>query len=55
MQYLRVYTDTGQGIEVMNRFSDKLARLLQPRTIAVIGGHFAQAVARQCDKMGYTR
>lgn len=37
----------------MNRFSDKLNRLLRPRNIAVIGGHFAQAVAKQCDKMGF--
>ena len=38
---------------MMNRFSDKLNRLLRPKTIAVIGGHFAQAVAKQCDKMGF--
>ena len=37
----------------MNRFSNKLNRLLRPKSIAVIGGHFAQAVAKQCDIMGF--
>lgn len=37
----------------MTRYSEQLNRLLRPRTIAVIGGHFAQAVATQCDKMGF--
>ena len=37
----------------MSRFSNKLNRLLRPKSIAVIGGHFAQAVAKQCDKMGF--
>lgn len=31
-----------------------LERLLQPRSIAVYGGHFAEAVIRACDRMGYT-
>ena len=30
-----------------------LNRVLRPQTIAVFGGHFAEAVAKQCDKMGY--
>jgi len=31
----------------------RLARLLRPATIAVIGGHAAAEVVRQCDKIGY--
>ena len=31
-----------------------LQRLLQPRSIAVYGGYFAEAVIRECDRMGYT-
>ena len=32
----------------------RLERLLRPRSIAVVGGYFAEAVIRQCDRMGYT-
>ena len=31
-----------------------LARLLQPRSIAVIGGREAEEVARQCDRIGFS-
>ncbi len=31
-----------------------LQRLLRPRSIAAVGGHFAEAVVRQCDLMGYS-
>ena len=30
-----------------------IQRLLRPRSIAAVGGHFAEAVVRQCDLMGY--
>ena len=30
-----------------------IQRLLRPRSIAVLGGRFAEAVVRQCDLMGY--
>ena len=30
-----------------------LARLLQPKTLAVIGGRFAEAVIEQCDRIGF--
>ncbi len=30
-----------------------IRRILRPRSIAVFGGHFAEAVVRQCDQMGY--
>ncbi len=30
-----------------------LSRLLRPRSIAVFGGHFAEAVVEQCDRAGY--
>jgi acyl-CoA synthetase (NDP forming) len=32
----------------------RLARLLRPATIAVIGGHAAAEVVRQCDKIGFS-
>ncbi len=32
----------------------RLKRLLSPRTLAVIGGHAAAEVVRQCQKIGYT-
>ncbi|MDJ0956921.1 MAG: acetate--CoA ligase family protein [Arenicellales bacterium] len=32
---------------------NRLQRLLRPRSIAVFGGYFAEAVIRQCDRMGY--
>ena len=31
-----------------------LSRLLRPRSIAVFGGKFAQAVVHQCDRIGYS-
>ena len=31
-----------------------LSRLLRPRSIAVFGGKFAEAVLQQCDQIGYT-
>ena len=31
-----------------------LQRLLRPRSIAAVGGYFAEAVVRQCDLMGYS-
>ena len=31
-----------------------LARLVNPRSVAVIGGAPAAAVVRQCQKLGYT-
>ena len=37
----------------MNGTSKNLDRVLRPKTIAVFGGRFAQAVTNQCDKMGY--
>ena len=37
----------------MDRVDRRLARLLRPRTIAVIGGTPAARVAEQCDRMGY--
>ncbi len=37
----------------MANLSKNLSRVLQPKSIAVFGGHFAEAVAKQCDKMGY--
>jgi acyl-CoA synthetase (NDP forming) len=30
-----------------------IARLLRPRSIAVFGGRYAEAVVRQCERMGY--
>jgi len=34
--------------------TSRLDRLLRPQSIAVIGGHFAEGVARQCDQIGFT-
>lgn len=31
-----------------------LSRLINPRSIAVFGGHWAEAVVRQCQQMGYS-
>jgi acyl-CoA synthetase (NDP forming) len=31
-----------------------IQRLLRPRSIAAVGGYFAEAVVRQCDLMGYS-
>ncbi len=33
--------------------ADRLERLLHPRHVAVVGGHWAEAVIRQCDAMGF--
>ncbi len=37
----------------MEEFSKNLNRVLTPKTIAVFGGHFAEVVAQQCDKMKF--
>ena len=37
----------------MSQLTDNLTRLLRPKNIAVVGGHFAQAVAKQCQKMDF--
>jgi len=37
----------------MTDFSESLNRVLKPKTIAVFGGRYAQAVTKQCDKMGF--
>ncbi len=37
----------------MQAFSKNLNRVLRPKSIAVFGGRFAEAVIKQCDKMRY--
>ncbi|MGA7199852.1 MAG: CoA-binding protein, partial [Roseiarcus sp.] len=32
----------------------RLARLLKPRSIAVVGGQEAEEVVRQCDRIGFS-